>query len=143
MAPDVLRELILPWHKRIAEIAHAHNKLFLFHCCGDMYPLIDDYLNEVKIDAKHSFEEAVLPVTEAKRRYGDRLTLLGGMDVDFLARSTPEAVTAKTFEILETCHAGGGYFLGSGNWVTNYIPPENYLAMLRAGRDFTCSSAPN
>lgn len=136
MAPDLLRELIVPWHKRITDIAHAKGKLFLFHCCGNMYPLINDYIDRVGIDAKHSFEEAVLPVTEVKRLYGDRLTLLGGMDVDFLARSTPEAIGYKTREILETCMPGGGYFLGSGNWVSDYIPPENYLAMFWVARQF-------
>jgi uroporphyrinogen decarboxylase len=137
MSPDLLRELIIPWHQRIADIAHAHGKLFLFHCCGNMYPLLDEYIDRVRIDAKHSFEESVLPVTEVKRRYGRRLTLLGGMDVDFLARATPERIEAKTHEILTACMPGGGYFLGSGNWVTEYIPPENYLAMLRAARQFT------
>jgi uroporphyrinogen decarboxylase len=136
MAPDILRELVVPWHKRIADIAHAKGKLFLFHCCGNMYPLIDDYINDVRIDAKHSFEEGVLPVAEVKRLYGDRLTLLGGMDVDFLARATPEKIAAKTREILDVCVPGGGYFLGSGNWVTSYIPPENYMAMLHEGRQF-------
>jgi len=76
MSPDLLRELIIPWHQRIADIAHAHGKLFLFHCCGNMYPLIDEYIDHVRIDAKHSFEESVLPVTEVKHRYGKRLTLL-------------------------------------------------------------------
>lgn len=139
MSPELLRELIVPWHKRIADIAHAHGKLFLFHCCGNMYPLIDDYINSVGIDAKHSFEESVLPVTEVKRKYGQRLTLLGGMDVDILARATPEQIAVKTREILNVCVPGGGYFLGSGNWVTDYIPPENYLAMLRTAREFRCT----
>lgn len=137
MAPELLRELVVPWHRRIADLAHAHGKLFLFHCCGNMYPLIDDYIDRVQIDAKHSFEESVLPVCEAKRRYGRRLSLLGGMDVDFLARATPDRIAAKTREILETCQPGGGYFLGSGNWVTSYIPADNYLAMLRAARTFS------
>lgn len=137
MAPDMLRELVIPWHRRIAEIAHKHNKLFLFHCCGDMYPLMDDYIDDVRIDAKHSFEESIVPVTEVKRRFGDRLSLLGGMDVDFLARQSLAEIAAKTREILEICVPGGGYFLGSGNWVTSYIPPENYLAMVQAGREFS------
>jgi uroporphyrinogen decarboxylase len=136
MDPKTLRELVLPWHKRIADVAHAKGKLFFLHCCGDMYPLIDDYIDDIKIDAKHSFEEAVVPVTEVKKRYGDRLTILGGMDVDFLARASQDKIAAKTREILEICHPGGGYFLGSGNWVTAYIPPENYLAMLKVGREY-------
>ena len=32
--------------------------------------------------------------------------------------------------IEDVCMPGGGYRLGTGNSVTNYIPPDNYLAML-------------
>ena len=136
ISPDTIRRHIMPWHKRIADAAHARGKLFLFHSCGQMYDLIDDYIDEVRIDAKHSFEEAVLPVTEVKKRWGDRLSLLGGVDVDFLARGSEEQVRRKTREILDVCQPGGGYFLGSGNWVTNYIPPDNYLAMLDEARRY-------
>jgi uroporphyrinogen decarboxylase len=134
VSPEVIRKVIMPWHRRIAQIAHAHGKLFLFHSCGNMYSLIDDYIDDVRIDAKHSFEDNVLPVTEAKTRWGDRLSLLGGMDVDFLARAAPEAVRKRTREVLNICQPGGGYCLGSGNWVTHYIPLDNYLAMMDEAR---------
>jgi uroporphyrinogen decarboxylase len=98
--------------------------------------VIDDYIDLVKIDAKHSFEENVIPVQEVKKRWGNRMSLLGGMDVDFLVRNSTEAVRRKTREILEACHPGGGYFLGSGNWVTEYVPLDNYIAMLDEGRRF-------
>ncbi len=32
---------------------------------------------------------------------------------------------------------GGGYVLGTGNSVANYIPLRNYLVMLDEGRRFT------
>jgi len=134
--PDQLREFVLPWHRRIARLAHAKGKLLLFHSCGDMYDLIDEYIDDIAIDAKHSFEDNILPVTEVKRRWGDRLTLLGGMDVDFLARATPAAIRQHTRAILDVCQPGGGYCLGSGNWVTEYIPIDNYLAMLDEGRRY-------
>lgn len=73
---------------------------------------------------------------EAKRLYGSRLSLLGGMDVDFLARSDENSIRRRTREILEACHPGGGYCLGLGNWVTNYIPVDNYLTMLDEARKF-------
>ena len=136
ISPDHIREFVLPWHRRVAKLAHEKGKLFLFHSCGDMYALIDDYIKTVGIDAKHSFENNVLPVDQAKARYGDRLSLLGGMDVDFLARATPLAVRERTRGILAACQPGGGYCLGSGNWVTDYIPAENYLAMLAEARQF-------
>ena len=138
ISPEAVRKLIIPWHKRIADIAHSRGKLVLFHSCGQIYSLIDDYLDDVRIDAKHSFEEAVLPVTEVKKLYGDRLSLLGGMDVDLLARGEESAIRARTREILDVCVPGGGYYLGSGNWVTAYTPLDSYLAMIDEGRKYAC-----
>lgn len=134
LPPDDLRRLVLPWHKRYCAIAHAHGKLFILHSCGQMYDLMDAYIDEIGIDAKHSFEEAVLPVTEVKQRYGDRVALLGGMDVDLLARADEATIRAKTRAILDTCLPGGGYCLGSGNWVSSYIPLDNYLIFLDEAR---------
>ncbi len=137
MAPTQIEQFVFPWHRRIAEIAHEHDKLLFFHCCGDMYQIIDFYIDELRIDAKHSFEDAVLPVTEAKGEYGDRVSLLGGMDVDFLARSSEENIRQRTRRILDICQPGGGYCFGSGNWVTEYIPVENYLFMLDEARHWS------
>ena len=136
ISPAAVRRFILPWHERLAAVARARGKLVLFHSCGQMYDLLDDYLTRVRIDAKHSFEDNVLPVTEAKRRFGTRLSLLGGMDVDLLARADEATVRARTRELLGVCHPGGGYCLGSGNWVTEYVRLDNYLAMLDEARRF-------
>ena len=136
IAPETIRERILPWHKKMADIAHAKGKFVFLHSCGQMYDLMDEYIDDVGIDAKHSFEEVILPVTGAKERYGDRLTLLGGMDVDYLSRADEPAIRAKTRDILDVCQPGGGYCLGSGNWVTSYIPLDSYLAMIDEGRRY-------
>ncbi|MFH0963909.1 MAG: uroporphyrinogen decarboxylase family protein [Planctomycetota bacterium] len=139
IAPETIRRFIIPWHKKMADVAHRHGKFVWLHSCGDMYALIDDYIDYVGVDAKHSFEDVILPVTDAKKRYGERLTLLGGMDVDLLARRDEKTIRAKTREILDVCVPGGGYFLGSGNWVTNYIPLDNYLIMLDEARRYVPS----
>ncbi len=136
LAPDTIRRLFMPWHKAMADLAHKKGKYVFFHSCGQMYELMDDYIDFVGIDAKHSFEEVVLPVTEVKKLYGNRLSLLGGVDVDLLARSDEKTIRAKTREILDNCVPGGGYFLGAGNWVTNYIPLENYITMVDEGRNW-------
>jgi uroporphyrinogen decarboxylase len=132
--PDAIRTHIMPWHERIAAVAHEKGKLFLFHSCGQMYELMDEYIDRVGVDAKHSFEDNIMPVTDAKRRFGDRVSLLGGIDVDLLARGDEHSIRAEVRETLEACQPGGGYFLGSGNWVTSYVGPENYLVMLDEAR---------
>ncbi len=136
LAPDVLREKVLPWHKKAVEAAQANGKLYFLHCCGNVEAIMDDLIDNVKIDAKHSFEDVIVPVTESKKLYGGRVALLGGMDMDFLSRGAEEEVRKRVRETLDVCMPGGGYCLGCGNSVANYIPLENYLAMLDEGRRY-------
>ncbi len=133
IGPEVLKSKSLVWHKKIAEVAHAHGKLYVLHSCGNLESIMDFLIDEVHIDARHSFEDAHSPVAEEKRKYGHRLALCGGIDMDVLCRSTLEQVRAYTRRVLEACMPGGGYCLGTGNTVANYVPVDNYLAMLEEG----------
>ncbi len=136
MSPDDLREFVLPGHKAMADIAHKAGRPYLLHSCGNLALVMDDLIDGVGIDAKHSFEDTIERVTEVKRTYGQRVALLGGIDVDFLCRSPEADVRRRVRETLEVCMPGGGYCLGTGNSVANYIPLDNYLAMLDEGRKF-------
>ena len=135
-SPEVLRRYVFPWQKRLVEIAHANGKPFILHSCGNLEAIMDDLINDVGIDAKHSFEDVIVPVSEFKRRYGDRVAVLGGVDVDFLCRHSEDEVRLYTRSILKECAPGGGYALGTGNSVANYIPVANYLAMVEEGLAF-------
>jgi uroporphyrinogen decarboxylase len=137
MSPDFLRTKILPWHARCAQIAHEKGKPYLLHSCGNLDAIMEDLVTDVRVDAKHSFEDAILPVTEAKNRWGDRIALLGGIDMDFLCRSDEPAIRQRVRETLDVCMKGGGYCLGTGNTVANYVPVDNYLCMVDEGRKFT------
>ena len=95
-----------------------------------------DLLDDVQIDGLHSFEDTIKTVEETKQEYGHRIAVLGGIDVDFLCRADEAAVRRRTRRTLDQCHPGGGYCLGTGNSVANYMPLDNYLAMLDEGRRF-------
>jgi len=136
ISPADLRELVLPGHKNVAEMAHAAGRPYLLHSCGQLEAIMEDLIEDVKIDAKHSFEDGIQAVTEAKAKYGDRIALLGGIDVDFLCRAQEDEVRQRVRETLDVCMLGGGYCLGTGNSVANYIPVDNYLAMLDEGRKY-------
>lgn len=127
---------VLPWYTRMTDLAHRKGKLMLLHNCGNIESLMEDFIETVKLDGRHSFEDVITPVTEAKRRYGDRIALLGGIDMDLLCRGTEEQIRRKVRQTLDVCMPGGGYCLGAGNTVANYIPLENYLVMLDEGRRY-------
>lgn len=130
VSPRFLREWVFPRQKRIADACHKHGKPFILHCCGHVDAIMNDLIETVGIDARHSFQDNIEPVEEVYRKYGDRISILGGVDVDLLSRGTPDQVRTRTREILEVCAPGGGFCMGSGNSLANFINVENYYAML-------------
>jgi uroporphyrinogen decarboxylase len=130
VSPKFMREWIFPRQKRIADACHRQGKPFILHCCGQVDAIMEDLIETVGIDAKHSFQDNIEPVEEAYRKYGDRIAILGGMDVDLLSRGTTDQVRARAQEILEACAPGGGFCMGSGNSLPNFVNVENYYAML-------------
>lgn len=136
ISPEDMRTLVLPGHKALAQIAHSAGRLYLLHSCGNLEAIMDDLIDDVRIDAKHSFEDTILDVRAAKGLWGHRIALLGGIDMDFLCRADERAIRERVRDTLHKCMPGGGYCLGTGNTVANYVPVENYLAMLDEGRAF-------
>ncbi|MBI2940079.1 MAG: hypothetical protein HYY04_06525 [Chloroflexi bacterium] len=134
--PRVLIEKALPWHKKWAAMAHEQGKIYLLHSCGNLKDIMEPLIEDVRIDGKQSFEDVILPVTEAKQLYGDRIAVIGGIDVDLLCRGSEEEIRGRVREVLDVCQPGGGYCLGTGNTVANYIPLESYLIMLDEGRRY-------
>jgi uroporphyrinogen decarboxylase len=136
ISPKHLRRYILPIHREIAATAHRNGLPFFLHSCGNLSLIMEDLITDVKIDAKHSFEDAIEPVEKFYLQYGKRVAIIGGIDVDLLSRGTEEQVRQRTREVLQSCAPGGGYILGSGNSITNYIPLNNFLAMVDEGWKF-------
>lgn len=136
LSPGWMKEHVIPRHKRLADACHKHNKPFLLHSCGQIDALMEDEIEVVGIDGRHSFQDNIEPVEEVYRKYGDRISILGGMDVDLLARGTTDEVRERTRQILEVCAPGGGFCMGSGNSVNNFCKIENYYAMLDETRNW-------
>jgi len=133
IAPKFLKEYILPWHKKLAQLAHDNGLFYILHSCGNLEAVMEDFIEDVKIDAKHSFEDEIMPVADFKAKYGDRITVIGGVDVDKICRLDEPELRAYVRNIIDKCMPGGGYMLGTGNSVTNYVPLENYLIVLDEG----------
>jgi uroporphyrinogen decarboxylase len=132
LSVDDMRKYVFPWHKKITEAIHAAGKPALLHSCGNLSLVMDDIIDYMKFDAKHSYEDNILPVEEVYERWGSRIAILGGIDVDFICRSTPEEVYNRACAMLDRVGDRGGYALGSGNSIPYYVPVENYLAMISA-----------
>jgi uroporphyrinogen decarboxylase len=141
LSPAMLKQLVFPRIKKFVETAHREGKMFWYHCCGNIYAddVIGDLISDVGIDALHSFQDNILPVGDFKLRYGDRLTALGGIDMNNLVRMSETSLRKKISEVLNQCMAGGRFALGSGNTIANYVPLNNYCILLDESRKWSNS----
>jgi uroporphyrinogen decarboxylase len=135
VSPAVLRKYFFPWLKKIGEAATRHGKPLIYHSDGLLYPVMEEIIAS-GVTTLHPIEPKAMDLGEVKRRYGDRLSLIGGVDVDLLARGTPEEVRQRVQICIEMAGTGGGYCVGSGNSIPEYVKFENYIAMLEATREF-------
>lgn len=128
---EALRKYVFPWHKKIVEVIHKAGKPAILHSCGYMNDVMEDIIYDMKYDGKHSFEDGIIPVEEAINKWGDEIAIMGGIDLDFLVRSTPELIRTRAGKLLAQTENKGGYALGSGNSIPEYVPDQNYFSMIR------------
>jgi uroporphyrinogen decarboxylase len=133
--PRTVRDHIIPQYQHIIDTIHAGGGAFLWHSCGCIFEIMEDVI-ALGINAKHSNEEAIAPFERWIRDYGTRIGLLGGFDLDLLcSRSEQEVYDVVLRQGRQFRASARGYALGSGNSIPDYVPVDNYRAMMRAAQD--------
>jgi uroporphyrinogen decarboxylase len=132
LSPQDMRRFVFPWHRKIAQAIHAAGKFAILHSCGNLAGVMDDVIDDMKFDGKHSYEDKILPVEQAYEKWRGRIAVLGGIDVDFVCRSSNDAITQRSRAMLDRSQVHGGYALGTGNSVPEWLPMEKYFAMIEA-----------
>lgn len=127
-SPTVFHDLVLPRYQRVAKKITLP---WIIHSDGNVLPFVDDLLN-VGITGLHPNEKGAMDIRAMKRTYGDRLCLLGNVDLNLLGMGTLEAVDREVRELIRDVGPGGGYIVTSGNSLAGYLKPENVLALSRA-----------
>ena len=134
VSPKTLRTHVLPQYKRIIDLVHQAERPFLWHSCGKIFAIMEDVI-DLGINAKHSNEDVIAPFDTWIEKYGERIGLLGGIDVDLLCCEPSDTIVEQTVEKGGSFRTQAkGYALGSGNSIPDYVPVEGYLAMIEAAR---------
>lgn len=131
-SPKAMRKFVFPWHKKIVETIHAASKFAILHSCGYYADVIEDVIDVMKYDARHSYEDNIQPIESAYEEFHNRIALLGGMDLDFVCRAEPKEVYERSKGMLNRSLGRGAYALGTGNSVPDYVPDDHYFAMIKA-----------
>lgn len=137
LSASMFRETVLPYlRERIAHIGTFTDAAFFHHSCGAIFPLIPDLiaagvriLNPLQPRARDMEPERLAAA------FGEKLTFYGAVDTqEILPRWNPEEVAAETRRIRGILGSRGGYVLSAAHTIQEDVPPENVVAMYRAGR---------
>lgn len=124
-SPETFADIVLP---RFKMAAAAISLPWIFHSDGDVTPFIEEFIS-LGVAGLHPNEEGAMDIRAVKQKFGDRLCLLGNVDLNLLGLSDPETVGLTVRELIRDVGPGGGYILTSGNSITGYLRAENVLAM--------------
>ena len=84
----------------------------------------------------HPIDPNCMDIRAFKRDYGQRVCVLGNVDVNTLSDGTPEETYSEVRDLIRDLAPGHGYMVSSGNSVPDYVKAENMLALARAMEDF-------
>ncbi len=136
MSPAHYREFIKPYHKEAVDVAHSRGARIIKHSDGNLWPILDDLL-EVGFDGIHPIQPQCMDIGEVKRHLAGRACVLGNIDcMHLLPFGSEEEVVQSVRETLAVAAPGGGYIASSSNSIHPGCKPENYVAMVRAIREY-------
>ncbi len=133
--PRMFRQLVFErTAKTVAPLRDAGIP-YAFHSDGKVDDLLP-ILMELDFSGFHGVEAQANDLADIKRRFGRDITLIGNMDVVFLTHATVQEVRAETERMLTIGMQGGRYIAACNTSPLDYIPDENYLAMVDVIRNF-------
>jgi uroporphyrinogen-III decarboxylase len=135
MSPRYWREYFKPWVRQMAEAAHAAGLPVIYHGCGNVKAIFEDYI-EMQVDAYNPLEaKAGMDVVALRKQYGHRIGFCGNSDVQVWETGDREAIRREVLRKLNAAR-GGGYIFQSDHSVSSAVAGTTYDYIVKLVREF-------
>ena len=126
---EVYKDVIWPWHKKVADLAHKYGAFAEMHVDGNINAIMD-LVVEAGIDAINNMGPGDnMDLAELKEKHGDRITLHGGLS-RFTSRMSNEQLKAHIIDRIAMGSPRGGFILGQEGAVHSDMSPETFRFMM-------------
>jgi uroporphyrinogen decarboxylase len=117
-SPTTFREVVKPVLAQEAAFVRARSPHLSLHSCGYFDDVIEDLI-EIGFDCAHPFQESAgMDIPSVKARFGDRMTIYGGLDVrSTLPSGDRERIRRDIERVILPCKRGGGLIFCTGHTV--------------------------
>ena len=131
ISPKMFKELFLEPNKaRVKNLHEKYGVKVLKHCCGNINSLLDFFI-EIGYDAYQAIQStAGMDICELKEKYGDKITLWGGVALEHIISGTQDQVREDVRRAMECAKPGARFILGTSHSVAVGSNYDNYMAML-------------
>ncbi len=123
--PEYWREYFKPWVKAMIEECHKHNLPVIYHGCGNVSLIFEDFI-EIGLDAYNPLEvKADMDAVRLKKMYGDKIGFCGNNDIQVWETGDKELIKR---EILKKLNAAkrGGFIFQSDHSVSSAVSGQTY-----------------
>jgi uroporphyrinogen decarboxylase len=125
-SPATYRELLFPQHWRLCDFFHGKGWKVILHSCGNVNLHIPALI-EAGFDCLQPLEvKAGMDVIRLKCDYGERLALMGGIDVRAMAHPDPSVIEEEIRSKITFAKRGGGYIYHSDHSIPDDVSFERY-----------------
>lgn len=119
ISPDIFNEFVAPYDAELIATAHQSGQRVVYHTCGGMMPILED-IAAMKPDAMETFTPPAMGgdvnLKEAKRRIGDKVCMIGGLDqFHFFKGCSVQETRDEVRRCFEEAGEGGGFILASSD----------------------------
>ena len=133
MSPQFYRDLIQPAHKHTISFAKQHQLPVIMHSCGFIEPLLPDMI-DAGIDCLQAMEvKAGMDLLRIQKNYGDKIALIGGIDVRSLYSNDKAVIEAELQSKIPLVKQGHNYVLHSDHSIPPTVDYESYRFFIERG----------
>lgn len=133
MSPDMYMEMIYPAHQKTFRYAHSLGLPVVVHSCGFVEPLLPGLI-QAGMDALQVMEiKAGMDSCRIKQNYGDKIALIGGMDVRCLTSNDLAWVERELTGRIPVLMKGSGYVLHSDHSIPDTVEYQTYRTFVDRG----------
>ena len=134
-SPDYWREYFKPWVKAITDYSHSRGLMVIYHGCGNINKILDDYI-EIGIDAMNPLEaKADLDAVELRHKFGHKLGICGNSNIQVWQSGDKKLIRKEILRKLNAAR-GGGYIFASDHSVAGNISGHTYDYIVKLVRKF-------
>ena len=134
-SPAMYRELLFPYHQRLCDFCNARGMSVILHSCGNVRAFMPMFIEAGFACIQPLETKAGMDLFELKRQYGDKITLMGGIDVRAMALGG-EALEKEVIEKISLAKQGGGYIYHSDHSVPDNVSFSNYARVISLAQEY-------